>query len=48
VIDLGKRKLRFLETPHVHHWDSMMLFEETTRSLFRPTSSSSPATSPRS
>jgi flavorubredoxin len=34
VIDLGKRKLRFLETPHVHHWDSMMLFEETTRSLF--------------
>jgi flavorubredoxin len=34
VIDLGKRKLRFLETPHVHHWDSMMLFEETTKSLF--------------
>ena len=21
-------------TPHVHHWDSMMIFEETTRSLF--------------
>jgi flavorubredoxin len=34
VIDLGKHKLRFLETPHVHHWDSMMLFEETTKSLF--------------
>jgi flavorubredoxin len=34
VIDLGKRKLRFLETPHVHHWDSMMLFEETTKSVF--------------
>jgi flavorubredoxin len=34
VIDLGERKLRFLETPHVHHWDSMMLFEETTKSLF--------------
>jgi flavorubredoxin len=34
VIDLGERKLRFLETPHVHHWDSMMLFEETTSSLF--------------
>jgi flavorubredoxin len=34
VIDLGKHKLRFLETPHVHHWDSMMLFDETTRSLF--------------
>ena len=34
VIDLGTHKLRVLETPHVHHWDSMMLFEETTRSLF--------------
>lgn len=34
VIDLGKHKLRFLETPHVHHWDSMMLWEESTRSLF--------------
>jgi flavorubredoxin len=34
VIDLGRHKLRFLETPHVHHWDSMMLFDEATRSLF--------------
>ncbi len=34
VLDLGRHKLRFLETPHVHHWDSMMLFDETTRSLF--------------
>jgi flavorubredoxin len=34
VVDLGKHKLRFLETPHVHHWDSMMLFDETTRSVF--------------
>jgi flavorubredoxin len=34
VIDLGGHKLRFLETPHVHHWDSMMLFDETTKSLF--------------
>jgi flavorubredoxin len=34
VIDLGRHKLRFLETPHVHHWDSMMLFDETTGSLF--------------
>jgi flavorubredoxin len=32
VIDLGEHKLRFLETPHVHHWDSMMLFEEKTKS----------------
>jgi flavorubredoxin len=34
VIDLGEHKLRFLETPHVHHWDSMMLIEEKTNSLF--------------
>jgi hypothetical protein len=34
VVDLGKHKLRFLETPHVHHWDSMMLFDETTKSVF--------------
>ena len=34
VLDLGSHKLRFLETPHVHHWDSMMVFDETTRSLF--------------
>jgi flavorubredoxin len=34
VIDLGNHKLRFLETPHVHHWDSMMLYDETTKSVF--------------
>lgn len=34
VLDLGNHKLRFLETPHVHHWDSLMVFEETTQSLF--------------
>lgn len=34
ALDLGKHKLRFLETPHVHHWDSMMVIDETTRSLF--------------
>ena len=34
VVDLGKHRLRILETPHVHHWDSMMAFDETTRSLF--------------
>ena len=26
--------LRFLMTPHVHHWDSMMIFEATSKSLF--------------
>ncbi len=34
TLELGRHKLRFLETPHVHHWDSMMLIDETTRSLF--------------
>lgn len=34
TIELGKYRLRFLETPHVHHWDSMMVYEETTGSLF--------------
>jgi flavorubredoxin len=33
-LDLGEHKLRFLETPHVHHWDSMMVVEETTNSVF--------------
>lgn len=30
----GKKTFRFIMTPHVHHWDSMMIFEETTKSLF--------------
>jgi flavorubredoxin len=34
TLDLGSHTLRFLETPHVHHWDSMMVVEESTRSLF--------------
>jgi len=34
VLDLGRHRLRFLETPHVHHWDSLMVFEESTASLF--------------
>ena len=34
TLELGRHTLRFLETPHVHHWDSLMLFDETTRSLF--------------
>ena len=34
TLDLGTRKLRFLETPHVHHWDSMMVVDEKSRSLF--------------
>ncbi len=34
VLNLGKHRLRFWETPHVHHWDSLMAVEETTASLF--------------
>jgi len=34
TLPLGRHTLRFLETPHVHHWDSMMVVEESTRSLF--------------
>lgn len=34
VLKTGKRTLRFIMTPHVHHWDSMMIFEDTTKSLF--------------
>jgi flavorubredoxin len=40
VVELGSKRLRFLETPHVHHWDSMMVFEETTRSLQDPSGKS--------
>jgi flavorubredoxin len=34
TLELGEHTLRFMETPHVHHWDSMMVFEEATESLF--------------
>ncbi len=34
TLKTGKRRFRFIMTPHVHHWDSMMMFEESTRSLF--------------
>lgn len=34
TLDLGEHTLRFMETPHVHHLDSMMVLEEKTNSLF--------------
>jgi flavorubredoxin len=35
TFETGKRKFRFLHTPHVpHNWEAGMLFEETTRTLF--------------
>ena len=34
VIEIGKRRLRFLATPHVpHSWDAGLYFEETDRTL---------------
>ena len=34
TLKTGKKTFRFIMTPHVHHWDSMMIFEENTKSLF--------------
>lgn len=34
VIETGKRRFRFLQTPHLPHgWDAGLMFEETTRTL---------------
>lgn len=35
VIDLGGKRVRHLDTPHVpHNWEARLLFEETTGTLF--------------
>jgi flavorubredoxin len=35
VIDLGGRRIRHIDTPHVpHNWEARVLFEETTKTLF--------------
>lgn len=35
IIDIGGRRVRYLDTPHVPHgWDAGVIFEETTRTLF--------------
>lgn len=35
TVDIGGRKVRYIDTPHVPHgWDAGVLFEETTRTLF--------------
>jgi flavorubredoxin len=35
ILETGKRRFRFMQTPHVPHcWDAGMLFEETTGTLF--------------
>jgi flavorubredoxin len=34
VIDIGGKRLRYIDTPHVpHSWDAGVMFEETTRTL---------------
>jgi len=34
VLDLGAKRVRHLDTPHVpHNWEARLLFEETTRTL---------------
>ncbi len=35
VLDVGGKRVRYLDTPHVPHaWESGLIFEETTRTLF--------------
>ena len=34
VVAIGRRKLRFLLTPYVHAWDSLLVFEETQNVLY--------------
>jgi flavorubredoxin len=35
VLDLGGKRVRYLDTPHVPHaWESGLIFEETTKTLF--------------
>ena len=34
TLKTGNKSLRFIMTPHVQHWDTMMIFEETTKSIF--------------
>jgi flavorubredoxin len=35
VIDIGGKRIRYIDTPHVPHgWDAGVIYEETTRTLF--------------
>jgi flavorubredoxin len=35
VVDIGGKRLRYIDTPHVPHgWDAGVIFEETTQTLF--------------
>lgn len=35
VVDIGGKRIRYIDTPHVPHgWDAGVIFEETTKTLF--------------
>jgi flavorubredoxin len=35
VVDIGGKRIRYIDTPHVPHgWDAGVIFDETTRTLF--------------
>ncbi len=35
VVDIGGKRIRYIDTPHVPHgWDAGVIYEETTRTLF--------------
>jgi len=46
LLDLGQHRLRFLVTPYVHAWDSMLVFDEATRTLFSSDLFLQPGTGP--
>jgi flavorubredoxin len=46
TLDLGQHKLRFLVTPYVHAWDSMLAYDETTGTLFSSDLFLQPGTGP--
>lgn len=46
VLELGGHRLRFLTTPYVHQWDSMLAFDETTSTLFASDLFMSPGAGP--
>ena len=49
VIDLGGKKVRWLDTPHVpHNWDAGLMYEETTGTLFSSPARAKPPPRPTS
>jgi flavorubredoxin len=34
VIEIGKRRLRFVMVPHCHNWESLIVYEESAKLLF--------------